>query len=162
MFNSSNDSIYRICQFLEKTFCLGPEATEKIFRSQHNIYKGQFYTFFLPWLKTGLLTSTGAKWKDRRRLLTPAFHKHVLEDYLETMNEKADIMIKNLKAKMKTNKSIEIQKFITLCALDIIVETAMGATSDLQSQGDNDYVNAIYSGNLNSPGSIGAQGTFGC
>ena len=97
-------------------------------------------------MKTGLLTSTGAKWKDRRRLLTPAFHKHVLEDYLETMNEKADIMIKNIKTKMKTNKSIEIQKFITLCALDIIVETAMGATSDLQSQGDNDYVNAIYSG----------------
>ena len=62
------------------------------------------------------------------------------------MNEKADIMIKNIKTKMKTNKSIEIQKFITLCALDIIVETAMGATSDLQSQGDNDYVNAIYSG----------------
>ena len=55
-------------------------------------------------------------------------------------------MIKNIKTKMKTNKSIEIQKFITLCALDIIVETAMGATSDLQSQGDNDYVNAIYSG----------------
>ena len=52
---------------------------------------------------------------------------------------------------MKTNKSIEIQKFITLCALDIIVETAMGATSDLQSQGDNDYVNAIYSGNLSYP-----------
>lgn len=122
-----------------------PEATEKIFRSQNNIFKGQFYTFFLPWLKTGLLTSTGAKWKDRRRLLTPAFHKHVLEDYLDTMNEKADIMIKNIKKTMKTDKSIEIQKFITLCALDIIVETAMGATSDLQTAGDNDYVNAIYS-----------------
>jgi len=122
-----------------------PAATEKIFRSQHNIYKGQFYQFFLPWLKTGLLTSTGAKWKDRRRLLTPAFHKHVLEDYLETMNEKADIMIKNIKTKIKTNKSIEIQKFITFCVLDIIVETAMGASSNLQSAGENDYLNAIYS-----------------
>ena len=57
-------------------------------------------------------------------------------------------MIKNIKTKMKTNKSIEIQKFITLCALDIIVETAMGATSDLQTAGDNDYVNAIYSGKV--------------
>merc|ERR1712227_636113 len=95
-----------------------PEATEHIYKSQVNISKGQFYDFFLPWLKTGLLTSKGHKWKTRRRLLTPAFHKHVLEDYLETMNEKADIMIKNIKTKMKTNKSIEIQKFITLCALD--------------------------------------------
>ena len=62
------------------------------------------------------------------------------------MNEKADIMIKNIKTKMRSQSSIEIQKFITLCALDINVETAMGAVSDLQSAGDNDYVNAIYSG----------------
>ena len=99
-------------------------------------------------MKTGLLTSTGAKWKHRRRLLTPAFHKQVLEDYLETMNEKSDIMIQNIKTKMKTNKSIEIQKFITLCALDIIIETAMGSTSDLQTAGDNDNLNAIQSGTV--------------
>jgi len=124
-----------------------PEATEQIFRSQTNIYKGKFYDFFLPWLQTGLLTSTAAKWKDRRRLLTPAFHKHVLEDYLETMNEKADIMINSIRENCKVTgqNKIEVQNVITMCALDIIIETAMGQTSDLQSLGhDNEYVQAIY------------------
>jgi len=123
-----------------------PEATEHVYKSQTNISKGQFYQFFLPWLKMGLLTSTGHKWKTRRRMLTPAFHKHVLEDYLETMNEKADIMIELIKKKMiKGKTSVEIQHFITLCALDIIVETAMGGKSDLQSlEVQNDYVQAIY------------------
>jgi len=125
-----------------------PEATEKVYKSQTNIYKGQFYQFFLPWLKTGLLTATGAKWKERRRLITPAFHKHVLQDYLETMNEKVDIMIDNIKKKIKAtgNNVVEIQNFVTLAALDIIVETAMGKQSDLQSASENnDYVDAIYS-----------------
>ena len=79
-------------------------------------------------------------------MLTPAFHKHVLEDYLETMNEKADIMIDLIKAKMINGKTeIELQHFMTLCALDIIIETTMGQKSDLQSiTTHNDYVQAIH------------------
>ena len=78
-------------------------------------------------------------------MLTPAFHKHVLEDYLETMNEKADIMIDLIKAKMNNGKTeVELQHVMSLCTLDIIIETSMGGKSDLQSVGtQNDYVQAI-------------------
>ena len=79
-------------------------------------------------------------------MLTPAFHRHVLEDYLETMNEKADIMIDLIKNKMINGKTeIELQHVITLCTLDIIIETTMGGKSDLQSVGiQSDYVQAIH------------------
>jgi len=85
------------------------------------------------WLKTGLLTSWGAKWKTRRRLITPAFHKHVLVDFVEVMNEKAEIMIDVLKNESKTNSGkVHMMWPITLCALDIIIETAMGHESNIQ------------------------------
>ena len=117
-----------------------------MFKSQINISKAFSYKFIEPWMKTGLLTSTGHKWRTRRRMLTPAFHKHVLEDYLETMNEKADIMIDLIKAKMINGKTeIELQHVITLCTLDIIIETSMGGKSDLQSVGtQSDYVQAVH------------------
>jgi len=57
-------------------------------------------------------------------------------------------LLRNYSAKIKKTGSstVEIQNFVTLAALDIIVETAMGKPSDLQSTSeDNDYVNAIYS-----------------
>ena len=64
------------------------------------------------------------------------------------MNEKADIMVNLIRNKMTKGKTtIEVQHFITLCALDIIVETAMGGKSDLQSlEVQSDYVQAIYDG----------------
>ena len=70
------------------------------------------------------------------------------------MNEKADIMVDLIRNKMSAGKTtIEVQHFITLCALDIIVETAMGGKSDLQSlEVQSDYVQAIYDGNLRTSG----------
>ena len=59
------------------------------------------YNFIYDWLKAGLITSSGKHWKHRRRLLTPAFHKEVLLDFVEVINEKSQIMINLLASKAK-------------------------------------------------------------
>ena len=42
-----------------------------------------------------------------------------------------------------------MHKHVNLCALDIIIETAMGGKSDLQSLGaEVDFVKALHEGNL--------------
>ena len=83
-----------------------PEATETILRSTVNIRKGIFYDMLKPWLKTGLLISHGKKWKHRRRILTPAFHKTVLADFAEVMNEKSKILVKLLSKEAEENSGL--------------------------------------------------------
>jgi len=59
------------------------EAFEKVLSSNKHITKGKDYRPLMPWLGTGLLTSTSTKWHSRRKLLTPAFHFKILESFLE-------------------------------------------------------------------------------
>ncbi|XP_067407697.1 cytochrome P450 4V2-like isoform X2 [Emydura macquarii macquarii] len=119
------------------------DAVEVILSSSKHIEKSFPYTFLHPWLGTGLLTSTGDKWRTRRKMITPTFHFTILADFLEVMNEQANILVEKLE------KHVDKEPFdcfldITLCALDIICETAMGKNVGAQINKDSEYVHAIY------------------
>ncbi|XP_072353006.1 cytochrome P450 4V2-like [Scyliorhinus torazame] len=119
------------------------ETVEVILSSSKQLDKSYVYKFLHPWLGTGLLTSTGNKWRARRKLLTPTFHFTILVEFLEVMNEQANVLLE------KWEKEVGQGPFncfndITLCALDIICETAMDKKVYAQSKSDSEYVHAIY------------------
>ncbi|KAF6083854.1 cytochrome P450 family 4 subfamily V member 2 [Phyllostomus discolor] len=119
------------------------EVVEMILTNSKHIDKSYMYKFLQPWLGLGLLTSTGYKWRSRRKMLTPTFHFTILEDFLDVMNEQANILVNKFK------KHIDGEAFncffdIALCALDIICETAMGKNIGAQSDDDSKYVRAVY------------------
>ncbi|XP_071538539.1 cytochrome P450 4C1 [Panulirus ornatus] len=126
-------------------YCLISQArnVEVILSSQRLLEKSYDYNFLHPWLGTGLLTSTGSKWHRRRKLLTPAFHFKILEDFLEVFNTQSKTLIQNLQKKAD-GKAFNIFPFITLCTLDIICETAMGCNINAQEDSELDYVQAVY------------------
>jgi cytochrome P450 len=101
------------------------------------IDKSAEYNFLKPWLKEGLGTSSGKKWKTRRKILTPAFHFRILEDFQPIINEQTSVLIEKLRFISRTtcninnneskdeDRCVDIVPIITLCTLDVICETAV-------------------------------------
>ncbi|XP_038611293.1 cytochrome P450 4V2 [Tachyglossus aculeatus] len=119
------------------------ESVEAILNSSKQISKSYLYRFLEPWLGLGLLTSTGGKWRSRRKMLTPTFHFTILEEFVGVMNEHAETLVE------KFEKHVDQDAFdcfmdVTLCALDIICETAMGRNIQVQNNGNSEYVRTIY------------------
>ncbi len=52
-------------------------------------------------------------------MLTPTFHFSILTEFLEVMNEQAEVLIEKLE-KQAGKGSFNCFNYITLCALDII------------------------------------------
>ncbi|RXG61450.1 cytochrome P450 4c3 [Armadillidium vulgare] len=118
-------------------------VAETVLNSQKFIEKSTDYFALHSWLGTGLLTSTGAKWHKRRKMLTPAFHFKILEDFVDIFNRQSQKLVKNLEAKCG-GEPFNIFSYLTLCTLDIILESAMGRSINAQDNSNSDYVRAIY------------------
>ena len=66
-----------------------------------------------------VFSSTGSKWKIRRRMLTPTFHFKILHDFVHVFNDQSNVLLSKLKDHAD-GKPYNIFNDVTLCALDII------------------------------------------
>ncbi|RWS11415.1 cytochrome P450 4c3-like protein, partial [Dinothrombium tinctorium] len=105
------------------------------------IEKSSDYSLLKPWLNTGLLLSGGRKWKSRRKLLTPAFHFRILNDFIPIMNKNSNVLVNYIEK--SEDKIIDLSERIPLATLDAICETAMGVSLDAQMSAQSEYVKAI-------------------
>ncbi|XP_030386008.1 probable cytochrome P450 4d20 [Scaptodrosophila lebanonensis] len=118
---------------------------ESILSSTTLLEKGRMYLFLRPFLNDGLLLSVGKKWHARRKVFTTAFHFKVLEHYLEIMDRQSRIMVDKLAQWADGGTIVDMLPIVSLAALDVITETAMGVQVNAQSDPDFPYIKALKS-----------------
>ncbi|CAF5031468.1 unnamed protein product [Rotaria sp. Silwood1] len=124
--------------------CTG-ESLATFINDNKQLVKSFEYTFLEPWLKTGLATSNNAKWRSRRRLITPSFHDtQLLHNFMLIFNEQSFVFAQRLEECVDIGheaKAYDLYPYISTCTLDIIVESAMGKNIGAQlSGGKNKFV----------------------
>uniref|UniRef100_A0A1I7SVN6 Cytochrome P450 n=1 Tax=Bursaphelenchus xylophilus TaxID=6326 RepID=A0A1I7SVN6_BURXY len=122
---------------------LSPKAAKSILESNDYLTKGDEYQIVERWLGTGLLTSKGDKWRSRRKLITPAFHFSMLNQYHQVQDEEAKILVDVLERYAVSGESFDAFPYVKRCALDIICATAMGIKVNAQTNVDHPYVGAV-------------------
>ncbi|XP_074595108.1 cytochrome P450 4C1-like [Brevipalpus obovatus] len=113
----------------------------EVLANKNILSKGKVYRFIFPWIGRGLLTSDPPKWQFRRKLLTPAFHFDILHEFIPSMISHSQSFME----KLAENESqfISIQEPLSLFALDVLAETAMGLGPNDLIEYRADYVNAV-------------------
>lgn len=119
--------------------CLYSKA---VLSSSKLLEKSSNYDLLHPWLGRGLLTNTGDGWRQKRKLLTPAFHFRILNDFIPIIDDNSRVLVDILRP--IEGQVVDIRPMITACTLDIICETAMGVTVDAQNNCESDYVKSIH------------------
>ncbi|CAH0592588.1 unnamed protein product [Chrysodeixis includens] len=135
--------IYRMWVFpLGAVNIYTPDDIELIVSGMKYHEKSGIYNLLAPWLREGLLLSKGAKWQERRKILTPAFHFNILRQFSEIIEENGKRLVKRLKS--EAGRPLDLVPLISEYTLNIICETAMGTQLNDGSASTKSYKDAIY------------------
>jgi len=116
---------------------------QQILNSPIHIDKNLEYDLLLPFIGTGLVTSSGQKWHSRRKLLTPTFHFSILEEFLPLIEKQCKTLVKVLRKELNNVTGFDIKPYAKLAALDTIGITAMGCEINSQENSQMEYVKAL-------------------
>ncbi|KAL1491451.1 hypothetical protein ABEB36_012049 [Hypothenemus hampei] len=115
---------------------------EFVLSSNEILEKSPFYNIVRSWLATGLITSSGTKWRKHRKIITPAFHFSILERFIEIFDSNSRTLIRKLQ-NISLKDPIFLDPYISAMSLDIICESAMGLNTNSQNHQNQEYVNAV-------------------
>ncbi|OWR46405.1 cytochrome P450 CYP4L4 [Danaus plexippus plexippus] len=134
---------YRVFLLHEPYIVLShPKYVEPLLSHSELIVKGKSYSYLLSWLGNGLLTSTGQRWRNTRKFLTPAFHFNILQNFLPVFLKNEKILIKKLRDHAD-GRAFNVLPIMALTALDNVTESIMGVAVNAQTNRESKYVKSI-------------------
>ena len=99
---------------------------EALLSSQKYISKGDGYWVLEKFLGHGLAVSTGDLWRKRRRMITPAFHFEILNEFVSIMESRTLELIEMLNKFHKKDEAFNAFDVTKPFSLSIMCETSMG------------------------------------
>nr|XP_016939415.1 cytochrome P450 4d1 isoform X1 [Drosophila suzukii] len=142
----SKDQVLKVWLGPELNVLMGnPKDVEVVLGTLRFNDKAGEYKALEPWLKEGLLVSRGRKWHKRRKIITPAFHFKILDQFVEVFEKGSRDLLRNMERdRLKHGDAgFSLYDWINLCTMDTICETAMGVSINAQSNADSEYVQAV-------------------
>ena len=119
------------------------DFAETLLRGQEPGQKTALYFPAVPWLKDGIILSKGKKWKQRRTALTPAFHFALLKDFVDTFEDHAKHLVKELSKSVHNGEPVEVQELTSLSTLDVICATSMGVEMNSVGSPDTEHLSVV-------------------
>lgn len=120
------------------------KEAEVLLSSTRHTDKSEMYRFLIDFLGTGLLISNGPKWQKRRKILTPAFHFNILQQFTTIFNEESTKVVELIHGHVEKGKGVlDVSKISCRATLNIICETAMGVKLDSIGNAD-EYRKNLY------------------
>ncbi|XP_075549779.1 cytochrome P450 4V2-like isoform X2 [Dermacentor variabilis] len=130
MFKTIYDQEVTVAYYGPQPFLIAttPKAIEVLLTNSQNLNKAFLYDMMKPWIGHGILMIEKDKWRSRRKVITPAFHFRVLDDYAPIMNRRAREMVRRLDA--VGTDFFDVLPIVRLAAFGILFETALGVQID--------------------------------
>ena len=100
-------------------FASDVKDVDQVLSSQVLITKNNLYDVLVPWLGRGLLLSNGKKWFNKRKIITPAFHFKILEQFVDVFDAQSNVFVEQIE-NYADGELVNIYPFVTRLTLDIL------------------------------------------
>jgi cytochrome P450 family 4 len=104
-----------------------PKDIEVLLTSNALLTKTNEYDVAQEIFGEGLIFSTDKKWFTRRRLITPAFHFKILDQFVEVFDRNSKILVNQLKRNV--GETVDVYQKLSLCAM---VSSKEGKSMDIK------------------------------
>lgn len=116
-----------------------PEQIEKIMLSPVFITKDEVYRFIKEFDGESLLTGSGLKWKQDRRVFVPMFTSKNVKKWIPNIIDQSTVLVKMLKV-YEDKPTFNAKKIVCRLACDLVCENFFGKNENAQSGKMDDFL----------------------